>query len=76
MPYFDSPADGCGEVSTGWRKGEGCDFALEGEMVKGNSPGKVCKDRAAFLVNGQQEVSARVEGEAGDVVSVGKREGV
>jgi hypothetical protein len=72
VPYFDLATNAYGEVSAGGRKGEGGDLAAEGEVVEYDSAGDVGEDGAAIFVDGEKQVAARVQCEAGDVASMRK----
>ena len=76
MPDFNFPSYGGCEEPSGGRKCEGRNLTLEGKVVQSYSPGNICKNCPAVLVNGKKEVAARVQGEPADVLSVRKREGV
>lgn len=57
-------------------KCEGGDLFPERKVVENYAAGHVCEDGAAIFVDGEEEVSAGVESEAGNVFAVGEGEGM
>lgn len=45
-------------------------------MVEDDTPGHVREDRAAVIVDGEEEAASRVEGEARDIATVREGQGV
>jgi hypothetical protein len=76
MPHFYLPPNSGGEVSAGRGECERSNSLPEGEVVEHYAAGYVCENGAAIFVDGEEEVSAGVEGEAGDVFAVGEGEGM
>jgi hypothetical protein len=63
-------------MATRRREGQRCDLLPEGEVVEGYPPGDVGEDCAAIFVDGEEEVAARVECQAGNVAAVRERKGM
>lgn len=74
MPDFDLASNACSKVSSRGCELESCDGASKGEVIYGDSTGKVCKNSTAVFVYGEEKVTARVESETSNVLSMGKGE--
>jgi hypothetical protein len=74
VPYFNLPPYADCEVPAGWGEGDGRDLFAEGEVVEDDASRDIGEDGAAVFVDGEEEVAARVQCEARDVLSVGERE--
>jgi len=76
VPYFDLPADTDCEVASRRRESDSGDFAAEREMVEDDAAGYVGENGTAVLVDGEEQVTARVQCQAGNVGSVRERKRV
>jgi hypothetical protein len=61
-------------VAARGREGQRRHGLAQGEVVEDDAAGDVGENGAAIFVDGEEQVSARVECEAGDVLAVRKRE--
>jgi hypothetical protein len=59
-------------VAARGREGQRIDLLAQGKVIEDDAAGDVGENGAAIFVDGEEQVSARVEGEAGDVLSVRK----
>lgn len=76
VPYLDSSPDCGGEMTARGRKGKSGDLIAEREVIQGYPARDVGENGAAIFVDGEEEVSARVQCEAGDISAMGKRKGI
>lgn len=76
VPYFNLPSYAYCEMPTRRRESNRGDLAAEGEVVENDATRDVGEDCAAIFIDREEEVSARVEGKACDVLAVRKRKRV
>ena len=76
VPYFNLPSDANCEMPARGREGQGRHRLAEGEVVEHDAARHIGEDRAAIFVDGEEEVAAGIQCEAGDVLSVGEGQGV
>jgi hypothetical protein len=63
-------------VLTGRRENERRNWALEREVVEGYATVEVGENGLSVFVDGEEQVAFGVQGETGDVATMGEREGM
>ena len=76
MPYFDLPSYAYCKMPTRGRESDRGNFAAEGEVVEYDATRNIGEYCATVFIGREEEVSARVEGKACDVLPVRKRKRV
>ena len=76
VPYFDLAANAYCEMPARGGEGQGCDVVAEGEVVEKDASWDIGEDGATVFVDGEEQVPAGVQCQAGDVLSVRKRQGI
>ena len=70
VPYFYESSYSNSKMMPRRRERQGGNVLLEGEMVKNESAGEVCKNSVAILIDGKEQISAGIEGKARDITAM------
>lgn len=76
VPYFNLPSYAYCEMPTRRRESDRGDFAAKREVVEYDATRNIGEDCATVFIDREEEVSARVESQACDVLPVRKRKRV